>query len=149
MTIRERLAIENKKRFNEIVLFRDGGLFMKAFNESAELFNKYVKEFRLTHKQLKDGLEVDYIGVPVKSLDSYAVQANCRINACDFGCIITLPVDKVDPDWLPLKHDCQDEKDKITAVLNEIADLDITEMTTIQALNYLNDLRHKVKLILK
>lgn len=149
MTIRERLEIENKKRFNEIVLFNDGTLFMKSLNESAELFIKYVKEFRLTHKQLKDGLEVDYIGVPAKSLDYYAAQANCKVSKTDFGCVFSLPIDKVEPDCLLSELVSHTDKDKIKDLITEIAYLDITEMTSIQALNYLNDLRLKARKIIK
>lgn len=66
---KERLR-DTEERFVEIHLFREG-TFYRAYEWSAWLCVRYFTEMKVTHRVLKGGEDVVFVGFPLTSLERY------------------------------------------------------------------------------
>jgi hypothetical protein len=83
-TIAKRIATE-MGNVNHIHLYREG-LFMKAYNVSAFLFQKHVKPFRPVKKFIKSaGGEIVLIGFPSKLLNEIFPDGKCEHRGEDYA----------------------------------------------------------------
>ncbi len=64
---KERISLE---QCSVIHLFREG-TFYRAYDWSAWLSVKYFKELKITHRLLKGGEDVAFVGFPVTSIERY------------------------------------------------------------------------------
>lgn len=182
MTYIERLKIESEKSNDSIILWKDGGLFLMAMEQSAYLFNKLVKPSKTLIKTLKDKEPFIHIGVKKDCLANYLKDAKIdfAIDEDSEKITISLLADTSTDGFISwrneqikqLSDDKSNEKDnsttsskekvvldkekieklldtthKINEILDEVLSLNIADITAMEALNFLNTLKKKLRRI--
>ena len=71
-------------------LFREG-TFYRAYEWSAWLFLRYFSELKVTHRLLKGGEDIVFVGFPLTSLDRYTPQGALVSPSGDKSIMMTLP----------------------------------------------------------
>ena len=79
-----------------IHLFREG-TFYRAYEWSAWLCLRYFTELKVTHRMLKGGEDIVFVGFPLTSLDRYTPEGAAVLPTGDKGIEMTLPVDVFPP----------------------------------------------------
>lgn len=99
--LKEILAIEqersNLEQCAEVHLFREG-TFYRAYEWSAWLCVRYFTELKVTHRLLKGGEDIVFVGFPLTSLDRYTPQGAVVSPSDDKSIEMTLPADVFAPD---------------------------------------------------
>jgi hypothetical protein len=80
-----------------IHLFREG-TFYRAYEWSAWLCLRYFTEMKVTHRLLKSGEDIVFVGFPLTSFDRYTPQGAVVSPLGDKGIDMTLPADTFAPD---------------------------------------------------
>ena len=78
-------------------LFREG-TFYRAYEWSAWLFVRYFTELKVTHRLLKGGEDIVFVGFPITSLDRYTPKDAVIVPSGDKKVEMTLPADVFAPD---------------------------------------------------
>lgn len=105
MDLKEIIDIEHKRtavpQMREMYFYKEGS-FMRAYEYSAWLWCKYVREFKPTHRRAKsvDGAII-HIGCPVTSIANNLPDGATSVNCDDGSVVITLP-DTMIPDTADL-----------------------------------------------
>lgn len=173
--IKDVLEIEGKRETLEqclvIHLFEEG-TFYRAYQWSAWLCHRYIKEFKPTHRKLKqDNETLIFVGFPVSSLMNYVNSDSQFVTVADKQVDVILPLslfedynekEFIEKDFLnwkssvPLsessKHKSEEKflqyKDlehiTTTELLNEIASYPLEQKTLLENLNFLSQLKQKV-----
>jgi len=80
-----------------IQLFKEG-TFYRAYEWSAWLSVRYYSELKVTHRLLKSGENIVFVGFPLTSLERYT-PANSIVKSCDEACVnVVLPSTVFPPD---------------------------------------------------
>ena len=79
-----------------IHLFREG-TFYRAYEWSAWLCLRYFTELKVTHRVLKGGEDIIFVGFPLTSLERYTPEGAAVLPLDDKGIEITLPADVFPP----------------------------------------------------
>lgn len=176
--IKDVLVIESKRDTLEqcviIHLFEEGS-FYRAYQWSAWLCHRYIKEFKPTHRRLKqDDETLIFVGFPVSSLMNYVNSDYQLITIAEKQIDILLPLtslgedktkEEVEKDYLFWKESVpktelnkkKEEKllqysdvGKITAeeLLNEIVCFPIEQKTILESIAFLSRLKQKATLII-
>ena len=92
-------------------LFREG-TFYRAYEWSAWLCVRYFTELKVTHRLLKGGEDIIFVGFPLTSLDRYTPQGAVISSPGDKGVEMTLPTDvfALDADCESLQKGFEDWK---------------------------------------
>ena len=80
-----------------VYLFREG-TFYRAYEWSAWLCLRYFTELKVTHRLLKGGEDIIFVGFPLTSLDRYTPQGAAVLSMGDKSIMMTLPADEFAPD---------------------------------------------------
>ena len=99
--LKEILAIEQERGNMEqcamVHLFREG-TFYRAYEWSAWLCVSYFTELKVTHRLLKGGEDIIFVGYPLTSLDRYTPQGALISPAGEKSIEMALPADVFAPD---------------------------------------------------
>lgn len=99
--LKEILATERERNSLEqcavIHLFREG-TFYRAYEWSAWLCLRYFTELKVTHRLLKGGEDIVFVGFPLTSLDRYTPQGSIVLPSGDKSIVMTLPAEAFSPD---------------------------------------------------
>ena len=93
-TERERSSLEQCALIH---LFREG-TFYRAYEWSAWLCVRYFTELKVTHRLLKGGEDIIFVGFPLTSLDRYTPEGAVVLPSGDKSLEMTLPADAFAPD---------------------------------------------------
>ena len=80
-----------------IHLFREG-TFYRAYEWSAWLCVRYFTELKVTHRMLKGGEDIVFVGFPLTSLDRYTPQGAVVLPSGDKSVEMALPAEVFAPD---------------------------------------------------
>lgn len=173
--IKDVLEIESKRETLDqcvvIHLFEEG-TFFRAYQWSAWLCHRYIKEFKPTHRKLKQGEEtLVFIGFPVSSLMNYVSSQSQLITNSEKQVDLVLPlsllgdvveVSSLEIDYLnwkssiPLSESSKKKAEETLlqykdmsaisteALLKEIACFPIEQKTMIESIAFLSQLKQKV-----
>lgn len=86
---RERSTLEQCKIIH---LFREG-TFYRAYEWSAWLCQRYFSELKVTHRLLKGGEDIVFVGFPLTSLERYTPQGASVTASDDKSIVMALPDD--------------------------------------------------------
>ena len=78
-------------------LFREG-TFYRAYEWSAWLCQRYFTELKVTHRLLKGGADIVFVGFPLTSIDRYTPEGAVVLPSGDKSIEITLPAEAFAPD---------------------------------------------------
>lgn len=99
--LKEILATEQERNSLEqcavIHLFREG-TFYRAYEWSAWLCLRYFTELKVTHRLLKGGEDIVFVGFPLTSLDRYTPQGATVLPSGEKSIEMTLPAQAFAPD---------------------------------------------------
>jgi len=99
--LKEILATEQERTSLEqcavIHLFREG-TFYRAYEWSAWLCLRYFTELKVTHRLLKGGEDIVFVGFPLTSLDRYTPQGATVLPSGEKSIEMTLPAQAFAPD---------------------------------------------------
>ena len=99
--LKEILSIEQERSSLEqcavIHLFREG-TFYRAYEWSAWLCVRYFAELKVTHRLLKGGDDIVFVGFPLTSLDRYTPEGAEVFPSSDKSIEMTLPTEAFAPD---------------------------------------------------
>lgn len=76
----------------QVHLFREG-TFYRAYEWSAWLCLRYFTELKVTHRLLKGGEDIVFVGFPITSLDRYTPKGAAVLPSGDKSIEMTLPSD--------------------------------------------------------
>ena len=80
-----------------IHLFREG-TFYRAYEWSAWLCVRYFTELKVTHRLLKGGEDIVFVGFPLTSLDRYTPEGTVVLPSGDKSVEMALPTEAFAPD---------------------------------------------------
>ena len=80
-----------------IHLFREG-TFYRAYEWSAWLCVRYFTELKVTHRLLKGGEDIVFVGFPLTSLDRYTPEGAVVLSSGDKSVEMALPAEAFAPD---------------------------------------------------
>ena len=94
-----------------IHLFREG-TFYRAYEWSAWLCVRYFAELKVTHRLLKSGEDIIFVGFPLTSIDRYTPEGSAVLPSGDKSIEMTLPTEAFAPevDMESLRKDFENRK---------------------------------------
>ena len=156
----------------QILLWPDGSFF-RAYEWSAWLCVRYVKQFKPTRREIKSvGTDMIFVGFPKTSLERFTTEGLMDVQTCDDGrCILTLREELVMPDnGSTLEQDYQNwrntisitpgkEKEKdslripanpvsLTGIMKRILEFPVESSTPIDCMQFIAELKRQASSML-
>lgn len=167
---KQRLSPESLR---EIRLWTDGS-FYRAYEWSAWLCIRYVRQFKVTKRYIKNiDTDVLFVGFPQSSLDKFKVEGSMVEPWDNKGVLMTLPEELVHPDaedstlqtefenWrttIPLAGTAGEEKVKgaqakvsqpvsVTGIMRQIFEFQVENHSPIECMLFLVEMKQKLSVL--
>lgn len=172
--LKEILSIEQARSSLEqcaiMHLFREG-TFYRAYEWSAWLCVRYFTELKVTHRLLKSGEDIIFVGFPLTSIDRYTPEGTTVSSSGDKSIEMTLPAQAFAPDidmeslrksfndWKqcqPMteasKKKVEEEKvrsernthPRLTDIMHRILAYPIEQHSPMECMTFLSDIKQKI-----
>lgn len=160
------------QQLSQILLWSDGS-FYRAYEWSAWLCVRYLKQFKVTKRSIKSvGSDMVFVGFPQKSLEKFILDGSTVIPSGDKGdCVMTLPDNLVEADagstleqdyqnWrstIPLTVSKEPDKEQLriptnpvslTGIMKRIIEFPVESSTPIDCLHFIVELKKSASAML-